>query len=85
MPRKDVATQAGKVLTPILVLPWHGASAAQRGRYLCNAVLPVCAMWCSVLCSVVLSSVECGAARLSTCRMQGKVSPREFRGSADQR
>ena len=62
MPRKDVATQAGEVLTPILVLPWHGASAAQRGRYLCNAVLPLSAMWCSVLCSVVLRvcrPVEC--------------------------
>ena len=70
MPRKDVATQAGKVLTPILVLPWHDTrqcSAAWQislkcgATCLCNVVLSsvqcgaqFCAMWCSVLCNAVL-------------------------------
>ena len=35
--RKSVTTQVGEVLTPILVLPWHGASAAQRDSVQCSA------------------------------------------------
>ena len=35
----------GEVLTPILVLPWRGGSAAQRGTAPCNAV-HFCAMLC---------------------------------------
>ena len=60
----------GEVLTPILVLPWRGGSAAQRGTAPCNAV-HFCAMQCAMLCNAVQS-------RLSTCRMRGKC----LRGSS---